>query len=152
MTDSTTGLTMRWSNCALGEVLQQTASGMACTAVVNLAGPSGVTPGTYGSASQTLVATVDASGRVTNLSSTAIAIPLTQVTGAGQAATHGASNAAGDVVLLAAPSTLPTLNGAALTNVNAATLNGYPVSSVAPTTNYVLTWNGTMWVGQNANS
>lgn len=53
-----------------------------------------VTAGSYGSASETLTATVNAQGQLTALAETAIAITVSQVTDAGTMATQNANNVA----------------------------------------------------------
>jgi hypothetical protein len=53
---------------------------------------TGVTAGSYGSSSQTLIATVNAQGQLTSLSETSIAITNTQVSGLGTMSTQSASN------------------------------------------------------------
>lgn len=55
---------------------------------------TGVTAGSYGSASNTLVATVNAQGQLTALSATAIAISNTQVSGLGTMSTQNATSVA----------------------------------------------------------
>lgn len=53
---------------------------------------TGVTTGTYGSASETVTATVNAQGQLTSLSEQSIAITLSQVTDAGTIASQDADN------------------------------------------------------------
>lgn len=55
---------------------------------------TGVSAGSYGSASQTLTATVNAQGQLTALASTSIAIANTQVSGLGTMSTQNANNVA----------------------------------------------------------
>jgi hypothetical protein len=55
---------------------------------------TGVTSGSYGSSSNTLLATVNAQGQLTSLSATAIAIANTQVSGLGTMSTQNANNVA----------------------------------------------------------
>jgi hypothetical protein len=53
--------------------------------------------------------------------------------------------AAGAASSAALSDPLPAVNGAALTHVNAASLQGAPVDAAAPATGQVLKWNGTAW-------
>ena len=67
-------------------------NGSAAT-TINLS-DTGVTAGSYGAASKTLAATVNAQGRLSALSETAIAIANTQVSGLGTMSTQNANNVA----------------------------------------------------------
>ncbi|MGZ3721728.1 MAG: hypothetical protein ACXVA9_02280, partial [Bdellovibrionales bacterium] len=81
ITDATTGATVGYSTCALGELLQWTALGWACKPVATMLGTTGVVVGTYGNATQVPQVTVDAQGRVTSLTNVNIAFPVTSVAG-----------------------------------------------------------------------
>jgi hypothetical protein len=60
-------------------------------------------------------------------------------------------DASGQLTVLAAPGAgtvpnpLPAVDGAALTNVDAASLRGSPVAQAAPSAGQVLKWNGSAW-------
>ncbi len=69
-----------------GDVTSVNGSGVTTLATVNNV------PGTYGSAANSLTLTVDGKGRVTSVSSQAIAIPVAQVSGAESTANKGVAN------------------------------------------------------------
>ena len=93
---------------------------------INLANTA-VTAGSYGSASNTLTATVNAQGQLTALAATPIAITNTQITGLGTMATQNAS---------AVTVTGGTING---TTVGATTAAAGTFTSVAMTTGTITT-------------
>ncbi len=132
ITDAGTGATVGYSTCALGEVLQWSASGWGCVSVNTLIGTSGVVAATYGNATQVPQITVDAQGRVTALTNINIAFPVTTVAGRTGAVTLNAADianlgtaalkdygvGANQLVELDASARLPAVDGSLLTNVN----------------------------------
>ena len=130
ITDGTTGATVGYSTCSLGEVLQWSATGWKCESVSLMLGNVG-TAGTYGNATQVAQVTVDATGRVTNLTNVNITFPVTSVnghtgvvnlipsdiTGLGTAAVQNVGLNAGNVLQLMTNNTLPALDGSQLTNL-----------------------------------
>jgi hypothetical protein len=87
--------------------------------------PSGVSPGTYGSASQVPQFTVAASGQITSANNVAITIPAGQVTGLGTMAVQNANNV--------------TITGG--------TMNGVTIGSTSPSQAYFTTISGGVWNG-----
>jgi len=122
ITDNAAGTTLKYSTCALGEMLMWTATGWTCTSMSTFLGASGVTAGTYGSATSTAVVTVDSLGRVTNAVTTPITFPVTSVAGRtgtvtlnaadigglGTAAVQDVGTAAGNVVQLDGSAKIPS--------------------------------------------
>ena len=131
ITDGTTGATVGYSTCALGEVLQWSATGWKCESVSLMLGNVG-TAGTYGNPAQVAQVTVDATGRVTNLTNVNINFPVlsvnghtgvvslipSDITGLGTAAVQNVGLNSGNVVQLMTNNTLPALDGSQLTNLN----------------------------------
>lgn len=87
--------------------------------------PSGVSPGTYGSASQVPQFTVAASGQITGANNVAITIPSGQVTGLGTMAVQNANNV--------------TITGG--------TMNGVTIGATSPSQAYFTTISGGVWNG-----
>jgi len=156
ITDASGGATVTYKTCALNEILQWTGLGWACETIPFALGNVGVA-GTYGNSTQVAQATVDATGRVTQLTNVNINFPVTSVNGhtgpvtllpadlgLGTAALQDVGVAAGNVVQLAAGGKLPAVDGSNLTTVNASSLQGKPVASGTPSGSQVLTWNGTL--------
>src|SRR6185312_419202 len=120
ITDGTTGATVGYSTCSLGEILQWSATGWKCESVSLMLGNVG-TAGTYGNGTQVAQVTVDATGRVTNLTNVNITFPVTSVNGhtgavalipsdiagLGTAAVHDVGVNSGNVVILLTNNTLP---------------------------------------------
>ncbi len=52
---------------------------------------------------------------------------------------------AGKIVQLNASGQIPVIDGSLLTNINAVTLQTYPLAGTAPAPNQVLKWNGSQW-------
>ena len=154
ITDGTTGATVGYSTCALGEVLQWSATGWKCESVSLMLGNVG-TAGTYGNSTQVAQVTVDATGRVTNLTNVNINFPVTSVnghtgavnlipsdiTGLGTAAVQNVGLNAGNVLQLMTNNTLPAIDGSQLTGVNATKLQGFAVATTSPGASQVLAWN-----------
>ena len=130
ITDGATGATVGYSTCSLGEVLQWSATGWKCESVSLMLGNVG-TAGTFGNSTQVAQVTVDATGRVTNLTNVNINFPVTSVNGhtgvvslipsdiagLGTAATRDVGLNAGNVLQLLTNNALPALDGSALTNL-----------------------------------
>jgi hypothetical protein len=90
----TLGVTpITWSQFS-GAGTYQAGTGLTLTGNTFSITNTGVTAGAYGSASQTLTATVNAQGQLSALSATAIAIANTQVSGLGTMSTQNANNVA----------------------------------------------------------
>jgi hypothetical protein len=83
---------------------------------------TGVTSGSFGSASNTLLATVNAQGQLTSLSATPIAITNTQVSGLGTMSTQNANNVA---------ITGGTVNGTIIGNSSAAAITGTTITATS---------------------
>lgn len=88
-------------------------------------GPSGVTPGSYGSASETITFTVISGGLLTTAAAVPIAISNTQVSGLGTMSTQNANNV--------------TITGG--------TLNGTTIGASTPAQAYFTTISGGAWQG-----
>ncbi|GBD07666.1 hypothetical protein HRbin21_01497 [bacterium HR21] len=121
------------------------------TGVLTLAN-SGVTAGTYGSATQVPVITVDAKGRVTNITTAAVTgdnwgSQVAQVT-----APITGNGTSGNPLGLAINTTTLAVSGGQLTANNTSAiwnanqLQGTPIaSSLSPSTGQVLQWDGSQW-------
>jgi hypothetical protein len=94
------------------------------TPVTIAIGTTGVTAASYGSASNTLTATVNAQGQLTALAATPIAIANTQVSGLGTMSTQNANSVA---------ITGGTINGTTIGGTTAAAITGTTITA----TNYV---------------
>jgi len=88
-------------------------------------GPSGVTPGSYGSASQTITFTVNSGGLLTTAAAIPIAISTSQITGLGTMATQNANNVA----------------------ITGGNINGTIIGASAPAQAYFTTISGGAWQG-----
>ncbi len=87
MVDGVDTSRVEYKSCGLGEILQWTAGGWACTTMTTAIGTSGVTAATYGSSTQVAQVQVNAQGLVTNSSNVAIDFPVTTVAGKSGAVT-----------------------------------------------------------------
>ena len=163
ITDATTGANVGYATCAVGEVLQWTATGWACKSVALMMGPSGATAGTYGTSTQVPQVSVDAQGRVTAVSNVNIAFPVISVagrtgavvlssgdiSGLGTAATQNVGTGVNNVLQFTTAGQLPALDGLLLTNVNGANISGTnaakiqsrAVAATLPNPGQVLGWN-----------
>jgi hypothetical protein len=92
MVDTIDTSRVQYLGCAIGQVMQWTASGWACSSVATMLGTSGVTASTYGSNTQVAQVNVDAQGRVTSASNVAINFPVVSVAGKTGAVTLGAGD------------------------------------------------------------
>lgn len=159
ITDATTGATVGYASCSVGEVLQWTATGWACKSIAFVLGNSSVTTGTYGSSTQVTQVGVDAQGRVQSLTNVNIDFPVSSVagrtgavtlvasdiSGLGSSATKNVGTGVNDVLQFSTAAQLPALDGSLLTGVkgDAVTLQGKAVQSTTPADGQVLSWNST---------
>jgi hypothetical protein len=125
VTDYTTGAGLTYKDCAVGEVLKWTASGWSCS---NDVGASGIV-------TQVDTGTGLLGGPITSTGTISVDVGVT----------------VGKIVQVAAGNKLPVIDGSNLTAINAVKLQSYSVASTAPTTGYVLKWNGSQWEPQADN-
>jgi hypothetical protein len=164
ISDATTGTTLTYATCLVGQLMTYTATGWSCSSASSALGSSGVTAGAYGGSTQVAQTTVDGAGRITTLSNVNIAFPVTSVNGKtgvvtlngadlglGSASLLSSGTAANNALQLNAAAQIPAVNGSLLTNVNAAALQGSAVSSNTPANGQGLVWNSTSssWQPQN---
>lgn len=124
MTDGTTGSDLTFATCQnVNEVLKWTASGWQCSSISSLAPVTSVAGKTG-----------------------AISLNTNDVDGLRTAALRDVGTSAENVLALDANAKLPAVDASQLANVNAVKLQGQNIAATTPTTNYVLKWNGSLWI------